>query len=126
PMIARCRERFPGSVGRFLATDVLRFEPDEPYDYAVASGIFGLDAAGTRERIRPTLERMFEWSRVGIAVNFLSGRSPAPARERVYVDPGEALSMALEITPAACLDHAYLPNDFTIFLYKTPAWAPEP
>ena len=66
---------------------------------------------------------MFEWARVGVAVNFLSRRSPELADARVYLEPAEALAMALEITPAARLDHTYLPNDFTIYLYKTPAWA---
>lgn len=125
PMISRCRERYPASARRFTVADVLEFTPVEQPDFVVASGIFGLDSPGTRERIQPTLERMFEWSRVGVAVNFLSRCSPAPAEARVYLDPPEALAMALEITPAACLDHAYLPNDFTIFLYKTPPWAPD-
>ena len=42
--------------------------------------------------------------------------------ERVYVDPAEALEMALALTPAVRLDHSYLPNDFTLCLDKVPAW----
>lgn len=126
PMIRRCRERYPAGAGRFLVADVLDYRPDEPYDFVVASGIFGLDAPGARERIRPTMQRMFEWARVGVAANFLSRRAPARVEARVYLDPPEALAMALEITPAACLDHGYLPNDFTLHLFKTPAWALDP
>jgi SAM-dependent methyltransferase len=122
PMVARGRERFAPEEGRFLAGDVLDYEPDEPYDYVVASGIFGLDAHGTRERIRPTVARMFEWAREGAAANFLSRLSPTPAEARVYVDPVEMLELGLALTPAARLDHTYLPNDFTLHLYKTPAW----
>lgn len=125
PMIARCRERFASSGARFLTADVLQHQPDEPYDYVVASGIFGLDADGARERIRPTVARMFEWAGRGMAANFLSARSPAHAAGRVYVDPAEALQLGLELTPAARLDHTYLPNDFTLHLYKTPAWEDE-
>jgi SAM-dependent methyltransferase len=125
PMISRCRDCFAVSEGRFLVGDVLEHRTDEPYDFVVASGIFGLDAEGARDRIRPTLERMFRWARVGMAANFLSRRSPAPAEARVYVDPGETLAMGLELTPAARLDHTYLPNDFTLHLYKTPAWEGE-
>ena len=44
------------------------------------------------------------------------------AENRVYVDPAEALEMALALTPAVRLDHSYLPNDFTLYLEKTPAW----
>ena len=125
PMVARGRERFAPEQGRFIAGDVLDHTPDQPYDFVVASGIFGLDAAGARERIRPTVERMFEWARVGAAANFLSRRSPAPAEARVYVDPAELLELGLLLTPAVRLDHSYLPNDFTLHLYKTPAWEAE-
>jgi len=40
----------------------------------------------------------------------------------VYVDPAEILEMGLALTPAARIDHSYLPNDFTLHLYKTPPW----
>jgi SAM-dependent methyltransferase len=125
PMAARGRERFHSGEGRFIACDALEYVPDAPVDFVVASGIFGLDAPGARERIRPTVARMFAWSRVGAAVNFLSRRSPAPAEARVYVDPAEMLELGLELTPAVRVDHTYLPNDFTLHLYKTPAWEGE-
>ncbi|MGZ5042764.1 MAG: class I SAM-dependent methyltransferase [Usitatibacter sp.] len=126
PMIERCRERFDGGEARFLAGDVLQFEPDEPYDYVVASGLFGLDSVGARERIRPTMERLFAWSRLGAAMNFLSTSSPRPAEARIYVEPWKALEAGLGLTPSARVDHTYLPNDFTLFLYKTPAWKEDP
>ena len=122
PMVARARERFGGARARFLVGDALDHEPDEPYDYVVASGIFGLDADGARERIHPTVARMFEWAGAGLAVNFLSRCAPAHADARVYLDPAEMLELALGLTPAVRLDHGYLPNDFTLHLYKTPAW----
>lgn len=125
PMIQRCRERFEGRDAEFAVADVLEFDPGEQFDFVVASGIFGLDATGARERIRPTIARMFGWSRTGMAANFLSTRSPAPAEGRVYVDPCDALAMGFELTPSARIDHTYLPNDFTLHLFKTPAWEGE-
>jgi SAM-dependent methyltransferase len=122
PMIRRCQERFQGDVAHFVGADVLEYQPAETYDYVVASGIFGLDAEGSRERIRPTLERMFGWSRIGTAVNFLSANYPRPVDGRIYVEPGKALEAALTLTPAVRLDHTYLPNDFTLHLYRTPPW----
>jgi len=124
PMIARCRESFPLSEGRFVVADVLEYQPDQMYDYVVASGLFGLEAEGARERIGPTLERMFSWANHGIAANFLSALSPVPVEARVYIEPAEMLEFGLMLTPAARLDHSYLPNDFTIHLYKTPPWEP--
>jgi SAM-dependent methyltransferase len=122
PMIERCQERFPAGAGRFLVGDVLDHEPDQPYDYVVASGLFGLDSPGARERIVPTLERMYAWCRIGISVNFLSARYPKAVEGRIYVEPEKALAAALALTPAVRLDHNYLPNDFTLHLYKSPAW----
>lgn len=122
PMVARCRESFPVSRARFIVGDVLDYRPDERFDFVVASGIFGLDADGARERIEPSVRRMFSWCDAALGVNFLSSRSPAPAEQRVYVDPSEVLAMGLALTPAARLDHTYLPNDFTLHLYKTPPW----
>ena len=83
-----------------------------------------LQAEGARERIGPTLERMFSWANHGIAANFLSALSPVPVEARVYIEPAEMLEFGLMLTPAARLDHSYLPNDFTIHLYKTPPWEP--
>ena len=125
PMIDRCRERFNADDAIFRVADVMEFESSEPFDYVVASGLFGLDAEGGRDRIRPTLERMFHWSRAGMAANFLSTRTPEPAEDRIYVDPCKALEAALSLTPAARVNHAYLPNDFTLYLYKKPAWQQE-
>jgi SAM-dependent methyltransferase len=122
PMIQRCQERFQGDVAHFVCADVLDYRPEETYDYVVASGIFGLDAEGARERIRPTLERVFAWSRIGTALNFLSANYPHPVDGRIYVEPGKALEAALSLTPAVRLDHTYLPNDFTLHLYRTPPW----
>jgi SAM-dependent methyltransferase len=126
PMIERCRERHDGKLAIFRVADVMDFDPRQGFDYVVASGLFGLDAEGTRDRIRPTLERMFRWSRFGIAANFLSACSPTPAEGRIYVEPWKALEAGLALTPATRLNHSYLPNDFTLYLYRTPAWQQEP
>ncbi len=88
----------------------------------MASGLFGLGYEGARERIRPTLQHLFDCAGVGLAANFLSTRSPAPVEKRIYVDPTKELESAFALTPSVRLDHTYLPNDFTLYLYKTPAW----
>ena len=122
PMIERCQRRFPASARRFAISDVLDYRPKERYDHVIASGLFGLDVPGAAERVRPTIELLFDWCRVGLVVNFLSKRTRQPARSRLYLDPGEMLRWALRLTPAVRLDHSYLPNDFTLHLYRSPAW----
>ena len=46
--------------------------------------------------------------------------------EHCHGAPGVAPEpFALGMTPALRLDHAYLPNDFTLCMYKTPPWQPQ-
>ena len=122
PMIERCRKRFEGTGARFMVADALTFPCDEPYDYIVASGIFGYNAKHTRKRVQPTLERLFDLTRIGMSVNFLSRCAVTRSPGRLYLHPADVLQFALKLTPAVRLDHTYLPNDFTLCLYRRPPW----
>ncbi|HEX6319272.1 MAG TPA: class I SAM-dependent methyltransferase, partial [Burkholderiales bacterium] len=87
PMVERCRRRFPDGDAQFVVGDVLTHEVEEPYDYVVASGIFGYKAPGLRARVQPILEKLYSMAEAGLAVNFLSGcaprrSGPAPHRFR--------------------------------------------
>jgi len=121
-MIERCRKRFADDQARFVVGDALTWQADDEYDYVIASGIFGYHAKDTRARIKPTLERLFAVGREGLAVNFLPGCAPARSPGRLYVHPADVLQYALRLTPAVRLDHTYMPNDFTLCIYKSPVW----
>lgn len=126
PMVERCRKRFHDADARFVVGDALTHEVEEPYDYVVASGIFGYAARGTRARVQPTLERLFAMTRIGLAVNFLSRCAPSRSPGRLYLHAADVLGFALTLTPAVRMDHTYLPNDFTLCMYRTPPWAEQP
>lgn len=125
PMIERCRRRFAGTSARFVTADALTYQPEAQHDYVVASGLFGYGAKDARERIRPTLQRLFAMSGIGLAANFLSRRAATRSPARLYLHAADVLQYALALTPAVRLDHAYLPNDFTLCLYRTPSWREE-
>ncbi len=124
-MIDQCKIRFADQLGRscsFETADSIEYAPETKFDFVVASGIFGLWSENVEDRIIPTLERLFSLCTQGAAINFLSSQSRKQAPGRLYVDPPKLLKMALELTPAVELSHSYLPNDFTLFLYRTPSW----
>ncbi len=124
-MISCCRSRFavrPELNCHFELGDALEHHPPEPYEYVVASGLFGLESQNVHERIAPTLERLFSWCTEGLAVNFLSQWSPKRTEGRAYVEPARMLELARSLTPAVRLNHQYLPNDFTLYLYRAPKW----
>ena len=94
PMIERCNERFDAGDARFIVGDVLDYAPEEPFDYVVASGIFGYAAKGTRERAAPDASSTCSASRASaLAVNFLSGcrTTPQPRAGSMWI-PGMCCS----------------------------------
>ena len=80
-------------------------------------------AKGARARVQPTLERLFAMTRIGLAVNFLSRLAPGRSPGRLYLHAADVLAFAFTLTPAVRMDHTYLPNDFTLCMYRTPPWA---
>lgn len=114
--VARCRARFGGdpSCG-FEAGDVLEYQPSAPFDFVIAGGLEATDA----------LARVFSWCTIGAAASFVSLRPLGASQRGRYVDPAATVKTALRLTPSLRLAHDYLPGDFTLFLYKRPAWSPE-
>lgn len=123
-MITECRKRIERrrlGPARFIVGDVLDFEDfDAPYDYVLSSGIFGLWTPETLARVEPTLERMFGLCKKAVAVNFLSARAGHHAARSLYLQPNNVLDLAWRLTPTVTLRHDYLPNDFTLYLYREP------
>jgi trans-aconitate methyltransferase len=123
-LVRQATERFEGhrdGCVRFKTADVLAFE-DEPFDYVLSSGIFGLWTPETAARVEPTLARLYALSGRAVAVNFLSLRAEKQAARSLYLEPAEVLERAHRLTPAVVLRHDYLPNDFTVYLYREPRW----
>lgn len=123
--ITHATQRFErGAKGpyRFVASDLLEFSAPEPFDYVVSSGIFGYRTAHTEERVAPSIEHMLSLCREGVAVNFLSSRTPRPAARSWYVDPTVITEVVRPLSPAFTIRHDYLPNDFTLYLYARTPW----
>lgn len=117
-MIAWSRSRFPGH--EFLLKNIL--EVDTTYDYVVASGIFCHrhdDSLGIAQTL---MAAMVKNARLGVAFNALSTTSPAhlvDTKNFQYFDPKDLFAAAQKLTPFVNLRQDYLPNDLTLYLYKS-------
>ena len=106
-MIATSRTRRP--TWQFEVGDILQPNPEWAADYVLASGLFQFPSPW-----RNMMQAMFSLCRKGMACNFLrSGDVPES-----IAHPEEVLTEALAMTPWVTLRADYLPNDFTVFLYK--------
>jgi len=116
-MVAEAKGRFPSVP--FEVRDILE-EPDEHcrFDYVMASGIFYLRRDSPMQYLVETVRRMFGLCRIGVAFNSLSARASRRDPHEFHADPSRVLSSCLEITPRVVLRHDYLPNDFTVYLFR--------
>jgi SAM-dependent methyltransferase len=94
----------------------------EGLDYIFASGVFCCFKL-EEEMFEYSMEKikyMFDLADKGVGVNFLSKRSTNTDLFSTYLDPIEVVNRIMrEITPNVALIHNYLPNDFTVFIYKS-------
>jgi SAM-dependent methyltransferase len=117
-MIRRARERFPGVA--FQCCDLLTWQPEKPFDYAVAFGIHNIRVDGGRQVLQALTPRQFELCRTAAHVSLLTDRYEGFAPHIQAWRAEEVLTMALGITPYVVLRHDYLPNDFSVTLYRRP------
>ncbi len=117
-MVGRCRERFPET--RFDVADVTRWQPEVPSDYVVSFAIHNVRMEGGRELLESVTRRQFELCTKAAHVSLLTDRFPG---FDAHIQPWraeEVLSLALSLTPYVVLRHDYLPNDFSVTMYREP------
>ena len=117
-MISRCRERFPGV--RFESGNILVGKAKPSFDYTVSFGIHNIKVELGREILELVTRRQFDLCRVAAHVSILTDRYEGFAAHIQPWRAEEILTVALDITPYVVLRHDYLPNDFSVTLYREP------
>jgi SAM-dependent methyltransferase len=118
-MVRRCRERFPQL--QFESGDFLKWEPSQSFDYVVSFGIHNnVRLADGWKLLESVTRRQFELSSIAAYVSLLTTRYHKFAPEVQPWPPERVFSLALSITPYVALRHDYLPNDFSVTLYRQP------
>jgi SAM-dependent methyltransferase len=117
-MVRRCKERFP--EGKFECRNILDWQPDRPFDYVVSFGIHNIVVPNGRHLLEQVTRRQFELASVAAHVSLLTDRFAAFAPHIQPWRAEEVLALGLSITPCAMLRHDYLPNDFSLTLYRRP------
>lgn len=117
-MIFTAKKKYPKA--EFMVGDLREKLPKEHFDYVLESGIFNIKVANWEKITYKVLVRMYEMSKIGMGINFLSMLSPFEKDKRShYVDPCEMLNFIfINFTPKVVFRHDYRPNDFTVFVYK--------
>ncbi|CAN5788752.1 class I SAM-dependent methyltransferase [soil metagenome] len=116
-MIRICRDRFP--AGKFELTDILKWKSEPKFDYSTAFAINTVVIPGGWDLFKSITQKQFELCRVATHFTCLTDRYPKGFASHIQPWPAErVLEMALKITPFVTLQHHYLPNDFSVTLYR--------
>jgi SAM-dependent methyltransferase len=117
-MITLARRKYPEAS--FEVRDIAEDPFDETYDYVFTSGIFGLKVPRWRDIMERMVSRMYELSRTGTGVNFLSKYTTGEkVSDSYYADPVKIMDFVYRhLSPRVILRHDYRPNDFTLHIYK--------
>jgi SAM-dependent methyltransferase len=119
-MIRRSRERFPGVS--FESANVLEWNPGRQFDYVVSFGIHNnVRVDNGHWLLEAVTRRQFELCSVATYVSLLTDRYPPGFASHMQAWRAEdVLKLALDISPYVALRHDYLPNDFSVALYREP------
>jgi len=107
--------------GNFILGDVSNLkELEGEFDYSFASGIYNLgNRSDTQKCFIDDCRIIFNKTKEAFSVNFLSTNSKRQDEISVYHDPCDIIALIQDkITNNYEVFHNYLPNDFTITIYK--------
>ncbi len=117
-MVNRCRERFPEA--NFEVQNILQWQPDRKFDYVTAFAIHNTKVKKSQELLESITRRQFELCNLAAHISILTDRYSGFAPHIQAWHAEEVLTLALKITPYVVLHHDYLPNDFSLTLYRQP------
>ncbi len=117
-MIALAKVKSPEVT--FEVKDILDDKLKGEYDYVVASGIFSLETPDWQAVTEKILRKMYQLSRIGIGVNFLSSLTTGEKYTNMhYAHPEDITNFVhKKMSTRIVLRHDYRPNDFTLYIYK--------
>ena len=118
-MIDIARRKNPN--GAFLTTDIIDFPADkESFDYVVASGLLALKREDWDENLSKTIRRMFDICRIAVGVNFTRCTDITKINPDAHYSSQALVIGLLDSIKYKSLKIIvdYLPNDFTVILYK--------
>lgn len=111
-MILNAKKRHPNFD--FETNDIDSVEI-ENYDYVVASGLFTYVDLPTMQNM---ISALYSRAAKGLAFNSLSALAKHNEEGMFYPNPSEIFNFCKSITPKLSLIQSYLPNDFTVYMYK--------
>ncbi len=112
--IERARERFPDA--HFILGDASILIED--YDYILVSGAFNLVTTDSKEYYFTMIKNLFARAKYGLAFNMLDSEEHPTNETYISYNIEEVEKFCKTITDKVKIISGYLPQDFTVYMYK--------
>ena len=99
--------------------NVLNMESKEKFDVVMAQGIFYLLGDNAESKMYRLIRKMFSLSTEALTICAISSWASEKSEGEFYVNPAALLNWCRKLTTCIVLRHDYLPNDVTLYLYRS-------
>jgi len=114
-MIEIAKQKHPEN--KFELRDIIKNPyPDNSFDIVIGSGLFAFNHPQWEEFVFQLVTQMYKASKYVVAINFLTNHSSDDKFK--YTSPADVDVIISKITSNKKIVQGYLPDDFTVYLFK--------
>jgi SAM-dependent methyltransferase len=126
-LIFEANKQFKGENINFINKNILDFETNTVYDYAISSGIFNhkISENNNYEFIELVIKKTLSICKDGLAFDFLSDKVDFQLEHTFHSSPEKILSIAYKYSRNVVLRNDYMPFEFSIFIFKDDSFQKE-
>lgn len=119
-LILEAKKQQTNSNVTFFSQNILEFETDIQFDYAISSGIFNhkLENGDSYLFIENVIKKALLLCKDGIAFDFLSDKVDYQLEHTFHSSPERILSIAYKYSRNIVLRNDYMPFEFSVFIFK--------
>jgi len=114
-LVEKAKIKYPEA--NFLVSDILDFNGGN-FDFVLSSGALSFKVPDYKDKYFEVIKKMFSLSNIGLAFNMLDIKEHIDDELFAAYDSKEVVELCRKITPRVELINTYLPQDFTIYMYK--------
>lgn len=120
-LIKKAQQKYPQKNCEFIVGDILSTDLQGlQVDYAIESGAFSFKITDNESYVRAAMQKMYEVSREGIALNFLTSYADYSLEKNFHFEPEKIFSWAQKLSRFVSISHDYKLWEFTVRILRSP------
>lgn len=126
-LFIEAKNQYVGEKIHFINKNILEFDSDIIYDYAISSGVFNhkISEDNNYDFIEQVIKKALSICRDGLAFDYLSDKVDFQHNHTFHSSPEKILSIAYKYSRNIILRNDYMPFEFSIFIFNDDSYKKE-